>query len=65
MQDRGNSAGEAEWPTTWPGAIREQSVVDMHTHLYPPSFGTPMGRGAAGAAIANGLLLWGIDELLT
>ena len=32
-------------------AVLEAPIVDMHTHLYPPSF--------------NGLLLWGIDELLT
>lgn len=31
--------------------VNETPVVDMHTHLYPPSF--------------DGLLLWGIDELLT
>ncbi|MBZ0305057.1 MAG: glucuronate isomerase, partial [Anaerolineae bacterium] len=31
--------------------VSETPLVDMHTHLYPPSFG--------------GLLLWGIDELLT
>ncbi|MEW6235681.1 MAG: glucuronate isomerase [Candidatus Omnitrophota bacterium] len=29
----------------------ETPIVDMHTHIYPPSFGP--------------LLLWGIDELLT
>jgi hypothetical protein len=31
--------------------IQEVPVTDIHTHLYPPGFG--------------GLLLWGIDELLT
>ncbi len=31
--------------------VQETPIIDMHTHLYPPSFG--------------GLLLWGIDELLT
>lgn len=31
--------------------VQETPIVDMHTHLYPPAFG--------------GLLLWGIDELLT
>lgn len=40
-------------------------VVDMHTHLYPPSFGTPL-RGRSGPdADPRGLMLWGIDELLT
>ena len=39
-------------------------VTDMHTHLYPPTFGTPDG-GASGENDPNGLLLWGLDELLT
>jgi hypothetical protein len=45
-------------------ALAEQAVVDMHTHLYPPAFGTPFpGRGKQ--ADPKGLMLWGIDELLT
>ncbi len=32
-------------------AVAETPIVDLHTHLYPPSFGD--------------LSLWGIDELLT
>ena len=45
-------------------AICEQPVWDMHTHLYPASFGTPVaGRG--GRPDPAGLMLWGIDELLT
>ncbi|MBI1388691.1 MAG: glucuronate isomerase [bacterium] len=32
-------------------AVDETPIFDMHTHLYPPAF--------------DGLLLWGIDELLT
>ncbi|QNN21704.1 glucuronate isomerase [Planctomycetales bacterium ZRK34] len=43
-------------------AIDGQSIVDMHTHLYPPSFGTP---SAPTGADANGLMLYGINELLT
>ena len=31
--------------------VDETPVLDVHTHIYPPSFG--------------GLLLWGIDELIT
>ena len=31
--------------------VQESSVLDMHTHIYPPAFGK--------------LLLWGVDELLT
>lgn len=45
-------------------AVREQAIWDVHTHLYPPSFGTPFG-GASDSADPKGLLLWGIDELLT
>lgn len=32
-------------------AVRETPITDIHTHLYPPAFGS--------------LLLWGMDELLT
>ena len=46
------------------GAVAEQLVWDVHTHLYPPTFGTPFG-GAGKASDPTGLLLWGIDELLT
>src|SRR5215212_12009693 len=45
-------------------ALRDQPVVDMHTHLYPPSFGTPVPN-KTGKTDPAGLLLWGLDELLT
>src|SRR5687768_3189811 len=45
-------------------AVREQPVWDLHTHLYPPTFGTPFS-GSAKDADPAGLMLWGIDELLT
>lgn len=45
-------------------ALRDQPIVDMHTHLYPPSFGTPVAN-KSGKTDPNGLLLWGLDELLT
>jgi hypothetical protein len=45
-------------------ALDEQPIVDMHTHLYPPVFGTPVPN-ASGGVDPNGLLLWGIDELVT
>ena len=45
-------------------ALAEQPVVDMHTHLYPPAFGTPDG-GTSGRNDPKGLLLWGVDELVT
>lgn len=38
---------------------------DLHTHLYPASFGTPLAGTGASAADPKGLMLWGIDELLT
>ncbi len=44
--------------------VAGQPLVDVHTHLCPPSFGSPLaGRG--GQADPQGLLLWGIDELIT
>jgi hypothetical protein len=45
-------------------ALQKQSIVDMHTHTYPPAFGTPVPN-ASGQADPKGLLLWGVDELLT
>jgi hypothetical protein len=41
-----------------------QPIVDMHTHVYPPSFGTPVAN-ATGKTDATGLMLWGVDELVT
>ncbi len=45
-------------------ALAEQPIVDMHTHLYPPSFGTPVDN-ATGRVDPAGLMLWGVDELVT
>jgi hypothetical protein len=44
-------------------ALAAQPVIDIHTHLYPPTFGTTLG-GSSGKSDPDGLLLWGIDELL-
>jgi hypothetical protein len=41
-----------------------QPARDMHTHLYAPAFGTPVA-GAGDPPDPMGLLLWGIDELVT
>jgi len=41
-----------------------QPIIDIHTHLYTPSFGTPSG-GSSGNGDPKGLLLWGVDELVT
>jgi hypothetical protein len=45
-------------------ALDTQPIVDMHTHLYPPTFGTPVAS-ATGQTDPAGLMLWGIDELVT
>jgi hypothetical protein len=45
-------------------ALAEQPVVDMHTHAYPATFGTPVPNGS-GRTDPDGLMLWGIDELIT
>lgn len=38
-------------------ALRRQPVTDLHTHCYTPDFGAAPDPG--------GLLLWGVDELVT
>lgn len=43
--------------TTVQSIVAEQPVTDLHTHVYPPSFGA--------SPEPSGLLLWGIDELVT
>ena len=43
--------------------VIEQPVTDIHTHLYPPSFGTPVASSVD--IDPTGLMLWGIDELVT
>ncbi|HVT89691.1 MAG TPA: hypothetical protein VHD56_12615 [Tepidisphaeraceae bacterium] len=45
-------------------AVKSEPIVDMHTHTYPPTFGTPVAN-KTGKVDPTGLLLWGIDELLT
>lgn len=45
-------------------AVQKQPIVDMHTHLYSPVFGTPVPN-ASGKTDPAGMLLWGLDELLT
>src|SRR5579862_2459742 len=45
-------------------ALASQPIVDMHTHLYPPTFGTPVAN-ATGKTDPTGLMLWGVDELVT
>ena len=38
-------------------ALAQQPVTDLHTHVYAPRFGASPRPG--------GLMLWGIDELVT
>ncbi len=45
-------------------AVAAQPVVDLHTHLYSPAFGTPVASASA-QTDPKGLLLWGVDELVT
>jgi hypothetical protein len=48
--------------------VRTTPVWDLHTHLYPVAFGTPNGGAGTSSgtgADPKGLLLWGVDELLT
>lgn len=40
-------------------ALDEQPVTDLHTHCYAPRF------GHSGDGTGRGMLLWGIDELVT
>jgi len=51
-------------PATVQRIVAAQPIVDLHTHLYPVSFGTPVANGAV-KTDAAGLMLWGLDELLT
>jgi hypothetical protein len=58
LSDRGSIQAEAE------RMLKTEPVLDMHTHLYPPTFGTP-DPNRTGKTDPTGLLLWGGDELLT
>lgn len=44
--------------------VSRQSIIDIHTHLYSPAFGTPV-EARDSKVDPTGLLLWGIDELVT
>lgn len=54
----------AEIESVLRNAVAKQPVTDIHTHLYPASFGTTLAGAGKRAADESGLLLWGIDELL-
>jgi len=47
-------------------ALNRQPIADMHTHLYAPAFGTPVPHSGGGGKVdPAGMLLWGVEELLT
>ena len=54
----------AELPAVVWEVLASTPVVDMHTHLYPPAFGTPVANRTTPTDPA-GLMLWGVDELVT
>lgn len=68
---RSNNAGmhpsllADEIPSAVQNALASNLVVDMHTHLYPPRFGTPYPGRSRFAPDPRGLFLWGTDELLS
>jgi hypothetical protein len=55
---------EAEIPSAVTAALEGQSIIDIHTHTFPAAFGTPVPN-ATGKTDSQGLMLWGIDEMLT
>lgn len=61
---RNRNSAVDKWDQVVREIVESTAVWDMHTHLYPPSFGTPLG-GKSGQSDPAGLMLWGIDELLT
>ena len=46
-------------------SLDAQPVTDLHTHTYPPNFGATQYTDAGASNPDSGLLLWGIDELVT
>src|SRR5215210_4824291 len=62
MPERALQADEI--PSAVATALNDQPIIDMHTHTFPASFGTPVAN-ATGKTDPQGLMLWGIDELLT
>jgi hypothetical protein len=51
-------------PQTVSDVVAKQSIIDLHTHLYTPAFGTPV-EARNSTVDPTGLLLWGVDELVT
>jgi len=53
-----------ELPDLVKRVLAAQPIVDMHTHLYPPTFGTPVAN-RTGVSDPAGMMLWGLDDLVT
>ena len=53
-----------KFPTLFAARLAAQPIVDLHTHLYSPGFGTPVPN-STGRTDPAGSMLWGVDELVT
>ncbi len=60
----GRAISSDELPQFVQQACERQSAWDIHTHLYPPTFGTP-NLNFSSNPDPHGLLLFGIDDLVT
>jgi hypothetical protein len=58
------STATTAWSDRVRTALDAQPIVDVHTHVYPPAFGTPTANPSLHVD-PRGLMLWGIDEVLT
>lgn len=58
-----SNLSHSEIRSTVDSVLASTPIWDFHTHLYPPSFGSALGAGVKHDP--NGMMLWGIDELLT
>ena len=54
----------AEIATVVADIVAHQKIYDLHTHLYTPRFGTPVTNNT-GTTDPAGLMLWGVEELVT
>ena len=60
----GRSISASELRETVSDIVRRQRIYDIHTHLYAPRFGTPVAN-RTGKIDSAGLMLWGVEELVT
>src|SRR5665213_108499 len=64
MTPPGDTLSRSQILPTVHEALASQPIVDLHTHLYSPGFGTPVPN-RTGHTDPAGLMLWGVDELVT